>query len=143
MTTLQHLGLQNRQTHDLGFIKVLVAEEDEIKGMMLQRILTGWKANVTIARSGAEAISKANSTDFDLILTDLKMSDMSGVEVVQKIRETTSNSSPIIAVADTASSTVPNLKAAGVSQYLNRSYTTEDLFHAIDNNIYENLKLVC
>jgi CheY-like chemotaxis protein len=128
--------------HDLGFINVLVAEEDEIKGMMLQRILTGWKANVTVAHSGAEAISKANSTDFDLILTDLKMTDMDGMEVVQQIKKTASNSSPIIAVAATVSYTIPDLKTAGVNQYLNRSYTTEDLFDAIDHNMYQNLKLV-
>jgi CheY-like chemotaxis protein len=141
MTTLQNLGLQNRHAHDLGFINVLVAEDDEAGMMQLQSVLTKWKANVTLAHTYAEAISKAGSTDFDLILTDFQTPDMDSVEATQRIRKI-SKTAPIISVCGSISLTDSNLKAAGISECLYKPYSTEDLYNVIDHNMPQELRLV-
>jgi CheY-like chemotaxis protein len=142
MTALQHLGLQNRHAHDLGFINVLVAGYGNLEGIMLQRVLTGWKANVTLAHTGAEAISKASETDFDLILTDFQMPDMDGFEAAEQMNKRPSHTAPIIAVTGLVSISAPKLKAAGISDCLHKPYSTEELFDAIDRHMQHELKLV-
>lgn len=143
MTALQHLGLQKRNIHDLGFINVLIAEDDTLSADMLQRLLTSWKANVTIAHSSEEAVSKAGSRRFDLILTDLQMSDMEGLEAVRQLKDKASGSAPIIALSDCSDLTSRTWKAAGISECLHKPFSNDELYDVIDHNMYQELRLVC
>lgn len=67
---------------------ILVAEDDKISFLLISKILQQQGLKVIRAKTGVEAVEKAkNSPDIGLILMDLKMPEMSGIEAVKNIRK--------------------------------------------------------
>jgi len=54
--------------------------------MSLQRVNGISKADITEASDGAEALEKVKSSSFDLVLTDIRMPKMDGLEFVRQVR---------------------------------------------------------
>ncbi|WP_440875914.1 response regulator [Thalassotalea sp. PLHSN55] len=82
---------------------ILVAEDDEINQEIMRSLLTLMGINVTIANNGLEATKAITRSKFDLILMDIEMPLMDGIEAVQVIRSYDSSNSnikniPIIAM---------------------------------------------
>lgn len=67
--------------------KILLAEDDESLSHFLLKSLKRAGHRVTYARDGLEAYEKLQKQEFDLLLTDLSMPGMDGIELVKKIRE--------------------------------------------------------
>jgi len=66
---------------------LLVVEDDDQVRAVLRRMLSTAGYRLLLARDGAEALSIAESNDFDLLLTDLAMPGMQGTEVARSVRE--------------------------------------------------------
>lgn len=66
---------------------ILVIDDDELILKTLKRLLTKEGYKITIAPSGARAFNEIMQRDFDLIISDIKMPEMDGIETVKKIRE--------------------------------------------------------
>ena len=96
---------------------ILIAEDNESNFLLLDTILKK-EYSIIRARDGIEAIQKFKSHFPDLILMDIKMPQMDGLEATREIRETNSDI-PIIAVSAFA---FPQDKqeadAAGCSDYI-------------------------
>ena len=65
---------------------VLVVDDDQAVRTMLCKIMTGNDFDVVQAESGPEALDAVAENDFDLILLDINMHGMDGVEVINKLR---------------------------------------------------------
>jgi two-component system response regulator (stage 0 sporulation protein F) len=67
--------------------RVLVADDEANIRLLFEQVLIedGYQA-ITVA-TGREAVRKIMKEDFDLIILDVKMPDMNGLEVIEKIRE--------------------------------------------------------
>ncbi|MBL4827538.1 MAG: response regulator, partial [Spongiibacteraceae bacterium] len=81
--------------------KLLLIEDNDINIEVTVAFLELYGHDVTIAKSGKEGLTKFNDIDFDAILLDIGLPDISGIEVAQKMRTHSSNqksSIPIIAV---------------------------------------------
>jgi signal transduction histidine kinase len=76
--------------------RLLVAEDNAINRMYLEQFLKNEGHEVNGARNGNEAIQKFEQGDFDLILMDIQMPELDGLEAAKKIRE--SSDIPIIAL---------------------------------------------
>ena len=66
---------------------ILLVDDDKLILMTLKRLLASEGYNVTTARSGEGALRRVKEANFDLIVSDIKMPLMNGVEAVKKIRE--------------------------------------------------------
>jgi CheY-like chemotaxis protein len=66
---------------------ILLIDDDKLVLMTLKRLLTKEGYKVTTALSGEIALIRIGEVDFDLIISDIKMPGMDGVETVKKIRE--------------------------------------------------------
>ncbi len=66
---------------------VLVAEDTPVMQMLVRRILEKMGITVSIANNGKEALEAAQTTDYDLILMDMQMPVMDGVESTRLMRE--------------------------------------------------------
>ncbi|KYG65550.1 hypothetical protein AZI86_00270 [Bdellovibrio bacteriovorus] len=72
----------------MGAKKILIAEDSQIEGMILERALTSAGYQVTRAHDGLEAFEKHLSQDkFDLLITDISMPGLSGVELIWHARD--------------------------------------------------------
>lgn len=69
--------------------RILIVDDDERVLYVLRRALTGLGDGYEIvtAEGGREALSKAGVTPFDLLITDLRMADMGGIELTEGIKD--------------------------------------------------------
>src|SRR6185437_10650308 len=76
---------------------LLLIEDDEIQQMNIRELIGNGDVKTTVVGSGTEALSALNSGKFDCMVLDLGLPDMSGVELLEKIKnEPHSRSIPII-----------------------------------------------
>ncbi len=80
-------------------LKILIAEDNESNYSLVQHILKSY--HLTHVQNGAEAVNKVREEEFDLVLMDMKMPVMGGLEATRKIREF-NNRIPIIALTANA-----------------------------------------
>lgn len=66
---------------------ILLIDDEKLIVMTLKRLLTKEGYKVSTALSGAIALKRIEESDFDLIISDIKMPEMDGVETVKRIRE--------------------------------------------------------
>ncbi len=66
--------------------RILVVDDEEIVTKTLQKLLKKQGYEPIVARSGKEALAKLKEVDFDLIICDIRMPPMDGIETVKAIR---------------------------------------------------------
>ncbi|ADD67772.1 response regulator receiver protein [Denitrovibrio acetiphilus DSM 12809] len=87
-------------SHDkLGELTVLYVEDDDITREMAYRMLSKYFKVVHPASDGKEGLGKYREFRPDLIITDLSMPEMSGFEMIEKIREIDSETPIIVTTA--------------------------------------------
>ncbi|MFY7718462.1 MAG: response regulator, partial [Brevundimonas sp.] len=100
--------------------RVLAAEDNEVNQLVLRKILEQFGVTVTVVMNGREAVDAWASKPWDVILMDIQMPVMSGVEATRLIRKqealTQRRSTPIIALtANTMTHQLPEYENAGFS----------------------------
>lgn len=78
--------------------RILVVEDNQINRTLMAQILSKLGYPAELASSGASAIELLRYQNFDLILMDIQMPGMDGIETTQHIRQNFGNPPPIIAV---------------------------------------------
>lgn len=71
--------------------KVLIVDDEELIRETLQRILKKEGYYIDVAVNGSEAIQKFNDNNFDLVLLDINLPDIDGLEVLKSLKEITSD----------------------------------------------------
>ena len=79
-------------------LRVLLAEDSKYIQTYLQKVLSEQHIDVTIATNGEEACTLATGNAYDIILMDIHMPVMGGIEAVQGIREGMNATTPVIAL---------------------------------------------
>ncbi|MCK5076338.1 MAG: response regulator [Calditrichia bacterium] len=67
--------------------KILVVEDEEVIRSIFQETFTAWEFEVESAENGREALKKTEQNNFDIIITDLNMPFMNGLELLNKLRD--------------------------------------------------------
>ena len=71
----------------LGKLQVLLAEDNELNQILAKRVLNNFGCEVVIAENGMIALEKLRENDFDVILMDIMMPEMDGIEATKIIRK--------------------------------------------------------
>lgn len=109
------------------FLKVLVAEDNEVNQILIQTILEQENYEVKIAENGENAVEMAASNYFDFILMDVQMPGMNGYEATRKIRKWNPDI-PIIALSANAyEEDIQKSLEAGMNAHLNKPLKLKDL----------------
>ncbi len=110
---------------------ILVVDDEKSQREILEMILSAEGYDVTTASSGEAALRIAKERRFDLALTDLKMTGMDGVELLQRLL---AYDSSIIVILLTAHGSIDSAKEAlrrGAFEYLEKPYDRETLLETI------------
>jgi signal transduction histidine kinase/DNA-binding response OmpR family regulator len=117
-------------------LRILVAEDNRVNQALAVRILQKRGHTVEAVENGRQAIETLGKQPFDLILMDLQMPELGGVEATKLIRErekSTGGHVPIIAV--TANAMVGDRERclnAGMDDYVSKPIQVKELFAAIE-----------
>jgi DNA-binding NtrC family response regulator len=110
---------------------ILVVDDEKSQREILEMILSGEGYDVTTASSGEAALKFAKERRFDLALTDLKMTGMDGIELLQHLL---AQDSSIIVILLTAHGSIDSAKEAlrrGAFDYLQKPYDRDTLLDTI------------
>lgn len=122
------------QKRDYNGLKALVVEDNLMNSEIAQEILK--KANIvtSVAFDGQMAVEKVKNEDYDLILMDIKMPVMDGLEATRAIRELpVRNDIPIIGMSANAyPSDISTGLSIGMNDYVSKPIDIDVLFEAID-----------
>jgi CheY-like chemotaxis protein len=116
---------------------ILLVEDTESVVLMLRDFLELSGYEVEIARNGLEGVSKAISLRPDLILMDVQMPGLDGLEATRRIRKETSlKSTPIVALTALAMpSDRERCLEAGMHDYLSKPINFKELAKAVLRNL--------
>jgi len=76
--------------------KLLVVEDDDVQRMSVVELIGNGDVNTTAVATGQEALSKLQQEDFDCVVLDLKLPDMTGFELIEKLQTNGRSDMPII-----------------------------------------------
>jgi DNA-binding NtrC family response regulator len=110
---------------------ILVVDDEKNQREILETILSGEGYDVTTASSGEAAMKFVEARRFDLVLTDLKMTGMSGLDL---LKELTNYDKSIIVILLTAHGSVDSAVDAlrlGAFDYLQKPYDSEKLLDTV------------
>jgi PAS domain S-box-containing protein len=119
--------------------RILVAEDNKINFFVANKFLVGWGIKVTHAENGQLAIDELFKNDYDLILMDLHMPVMDGIEATRIIRNSDDpkiNSIPIVALtAAIMSESHDKIDDLKINDYVLKPFKPHDLFDRIKKHI--------
>ena len=117
--------------------KILIIDDDIQILTMLDTILSAEEYEVTRAESGQEAVKLFKSEPFDLVITDMSMPGMGGLEVLEKIKHFDGNIEVIILTGNaTFENAVQAMKEDGAFNYLTKPLDNiEDLLISVKRAI--------
>src|SRR5690606_18660032 len=117
---------------------VLIVEDNKINQMITKKILEKKKMNCAVVDNGIDAIKYAKEEDFDIILMDIHMPGISGIEATKKIREF-NKTVPIIALtAITIEENLEDFYKAGFNEFIPKPFKAEDFFEKINRVLRSN-----
>jgi CheY-like chemotaxis protein len=127
-----------------GHLKILLAEDNAVNQMLAVRLLAKRGHTVTVAKTGKLALEAHETKFFDLVLMDVQMPEMDGLEATIAIRQrekTSGKHIPIIAM--TAHAMVGDRERclkAGMDGYVTKPLSVGALFAAIDDLVHSPME---
>jgi CheY-like chemotaxis protein len=122
-------------------LRVLLAEDNPVNQKFAVRVLTGAGHEVIVANNGREAVDHSGATDFDVVLMDVQMPEMDGLDATRAIRTRESGGArrtPIIAMTANAMKGDREMCLdAGMDGYVPKPVKRDVLFAEIDRVLKE------
>lgn len=112
--------------------KIMVVDDSALSRRTLRRILEGAGYIVVEAEEGMAALELYFVEKPDLVLLDLVMKGMYGLDVLAKLREMDAGVRVIVASADIQTSTRAMVEEAGASNFINKPFSTENVLAAVN-----------
>ena len=113
--------------------KIMVVDDSALSRRTLRRILETAGYSVVEADEGVAALEPYLIEKPDLVLLDLVMKGMYGLDVLTKLREMDADARVIVASADIQTSTRAMVEEAGAVAYINKPFGTENVLGAVSS----------
>ncbi len=120
--------------------KILVVDDDAAHARMLKILMADWEYEIHLADDGTIAVKMVKNQSFDIVLMDMKMVKMSGMEALQIIREYNPSLPVIIMTAYSSVNTAVKALKIGAYDYLTKPLDFDKLKLTIDR-IFETVFL--
>lgn len=118
---------------DISDIRVLIVEDNEMNRFIARQSLKQAKCIISEAENGSKAIDMLVTEQFDIILMDVQMPVMDGVEATKIIRNSLKISTPIVALtANAFKHDIQLYLSIGMNDFLIKPYKEEELYSKIE-----------
>ena len=117
---------------------ILVAEDNVLNFELLRDVLVAKGHDVKWSRDGQETLTEARSGQFDLVLLDLHMPKLGGIQVLQELRaDPASRSLPVLVVsADAMAEVESEVMAAGADGYISKPLEVRVLAEEVERQLH-------
>ena len=128
---------ENKKNSSLENMHILVVEDNQINQNLIRTVLQNLKLNVTLAENGQIAVDLRRKHEFDLILMDIQMPILGGIDATKAILELEKqeglNHIPIVALtANALQGDREKYLAAGMDDYMSKPIKIEQIRHMIN-----------
>ncbi|MEQ8473566.1 MAG: response regulator [Marinoscillum sp.] len=116
--------------------KILVAEDSSVIQNLTKKILSLQNYQISVVKNGKQVIDKLETEQFDLILLDIHMPIMDGMECAKTIRQMKGDIAkvPIIAITGNANNySMEDFKNAGINGFLPKPLNYDTLVETVNN----------
>jgi len=122
-------------------LKVLVAEDNEINQFLTKNVLRQCGCEVKITNNGREAVDELEKNNYDIVLMDIQMPVLNGLEATEAIRNLKNEKKrtiPVIALtANALKGEEKKYEKAGIDDYLIKPFKENDLFNIINKVVFK------
>jgi len=119
-------------TASLQGIRILLAEDNEMNRLVANTVLENYGVLITEAKNGAEAVDALKKGQYDIVLMDMQMPIMDGMEATEVIRNEMKLDIPIIALtANAIKGDSERYMAIGMNGFISKPFEENDLINAI------------
>src|SRR5579862_8872784 len=125
-------------------MRILVIEDDRTTARTLRAILKDVSSYIGIADTGEEGIARTKEESYELVVLDLSLPDMHGLDVIRRIRASNTDAPILVLTGDMSMEMSVNCLEAGADDYLKKPLHAADLIarvHAIWRRSVESTKL--
>jgi len=122
--------------------RILIVDDEETIRLALRKFLRSRGYEVEIAGSGEQAMQILNNGSFSLMLCDVRMPGMTGVQLVPLARERDQDLAIIMLTAVNDAATATEVLSAGASDYLMKPVELADLQQAVDRALLKRTELI-
>ncbi len=123
-------------------IRVLVVDDEESLRGIVTQVLSEDGHDVTEASSAEEALKIIENECYSLVISDIKMPGMSGIELLQEIKKINTDTQFIIMTSYASLDTVITAMRHGAYDYLIKPFEDIDLVTAVANRAIEKIQLI-
>ena len=144
----ENLKINNIQEKEISIdnITVLLVEDNDLNRMVAQNSLRYYNCRVTEAVNGVKALEILKEKQFDIILMDIQMPEMDGIETTKRIRNDLKLATPIIALTANAFKTeIERCREVGMDDYITKPFEEDVMIETIAKHVgkshyFPNLK---
>jgi signal transduction histidine kinase/CheY-like chemotaxis protein len=130
-TSRQASGFSAKNTLDLTGVHVLIVDDISFNTMVAEQMLANANATSDSAVNGIDAVEKIKQQQYDLVLMDIQMPVMDGLEATQQIR-LFNRTIPIIALtASSEPEVITETKDSGMNDFLMKPFNPNDFYALI------------
>jgi response regulator RpfG family c-di-GMP phosphodiesterase len=122
--------------------RILVVDDEETIRLALRKFLRSRGYEVEVAGSGDNALQLLEKESFSLMLCDVRMPGMTGVQIVPQARALDQDLAIIMLTAVNDASTATEVLSNGASDYLMKPVELADLQQAVDRALHKRTELI-
>ena len=112
-------------------LKLLIADDDPVFLRLLPTQLSGKPLEISTTSAGASVLKTLSKRDYDVVVLDLGLPDMTGLEVLERIREVESRPEVIVLTGDSSLESGLEAMRLGAYDYLTKPADPEHVYHLI------------
>ncbi len=116
---------------------ILVVDDDAEMRALIRDVLQGRGHQVTVAQSGREALKRMGEEDYEVVLTDLRMREMPGIELLAEVKRAYPDTNVILMTAFGSVETAIAAMKQGAYDYLTKPVKSEELILVTEKALQE------
>lgn len=123
-------------------VKILLVEDDDSSREPLLMLLKGLKYFARGAASGTEALRALAAESFEIVITDLFMPDLNGIDILKKVKQSSPATEVILITGHASAETAVSAMKEGAFDYITKPLNVEELRLIIAKAVEKNRLLV-
>lgn len=121
-------------------IRVLIMEDDKNIAKGLAMVLSDENYSVKVVNDGQSAIDAFKEEDFDLLIADIRLPDMNGMDVIKQVRKHTPNTKIIVITGYVSTSLAVDAMHTGVTDFLPKPFSENQILKSVHETLKAHAK---